>query len=200
VILPELVRSVGPLVAEQGGAPEGWADQLEAYLAHLREMNRQVNLVSRASIDQLVEKQLVPSLATLLVVPRGAAPRVLDVGTGGGFPGIPLKILRPTIRLDLVDATRKKCDFLRIVVSRLALPDVEVHWCRAEEPTPELLSRAPFDLLVARAVGTPRVLRVAARRLLAPTGTGWRFVAPHGQSADLAWPSHGVAVTSLRRI
>lgn len=189
-----------PLVDDQGVLPAGWAERLADYLALLRDRNRSVNLVSRASADSLLEKQLVPSLACLLLVPADRPLRVLDIGTGGGLPGIPLKILRPAICLDLVEATRKKCTFLEEAVARLELSDTRVHWCRAEQPSHDLLMRAPFDLLLARAVGAPDLLKVAAARLLAPGGSGWRFVSPTAGGDALPWPPRGEPITALERL
>jgi len=170
------------------------------YVDLLRARNRLVNLVSRATVHRLVEKQIAPCLAGLLVIPPDRALRVLDVGTGGGLPGIPLKILRPSIRLDLLDATRKKCVFLEEAVARLELTDTRVHWGRVEQPGSELLGRSPFDLLLARAMGSPEALEHAAPGLLAPHGAAWRFVAPEGADGDLPWPPGPDPITALRRL
>lgn len=195
----EVCAGCAEALAGEAGLPGDWADRLAAYLSLLVERNRLVNLVSRSAVDRLVQGQLLPSLAVLRAVPAGAATRVVDVGSGGGFPAIPLRILRPEVRLDLVEAKGKKCDFLRDVVSALALADTAVHWCRVEEPPAELLARAPFDVLTARAVGSPERVRDAARRLLRPGGAAWRFVAPGESPDDLEWPRSGEPVTALRR-
>jgi 16S rRNA (guanine527-N7)-methyltransferase len=144
----------------------------------------------------------MPSLATLLLVRSGEAPRVLDVGTGGGFPGIPLKILRPTVRLDLVEATRKKCRFLEACVKELRLEDTQVHWCRIEAPPDELRERSPFDLVVARAVGNETLLRRSVEPLLAPGAGVWTFTSP-GESprGALVWKDQRQRpLTALRRL
>lgn len=187
-------------LAEETDLPEDWADRLAAYLSLVEERNRAVNLVSRSAVERLVESQLLPSLAVLRAVPAGAATRVVDVGSGGGFPAIPLRILRPDVRLDLVEATGKKCDFLREVVVALDLADTVVHWCRVEQPVAELLARGPFDVLTARAVGSPERIREAARCLLTPGGAAWRFVAPGESPNDLEWPRSGEPVTALHRV
>jgi 16S rRNA (guanine527-N7)-methyltransferase len=194
----ESERILGPVVEAQGGGPAGWIDSLEHYLDLLRERNAHVNLVSRRSIDRLVESQVLPSLAALLVVPPEHPLRVLDVGTGGGLPGIPLKILRPMVRLDLLDATRKKTDFLSTAVSELGLEDCRVHWGRVESPPADLRDRAPFDLALARAVGAEdRIAR--ALRDLSPAAAFWVFDDPLRGERILRHPDLG-AVTALRRV
>jgi len=202
VTAEEVQAGLSGALAEETRLPADWAGPLAAYLSLLEQRNRQVNLVSRAAMDRLVEGQLLPSLAVLLVVPPGVRLRVLDVGSGGGFPAIPLRILRPGIRLDLVEATRKKCAFLRDACTELGLDGVVVHWCRVEDPSEDLLGRAPFDVLTARAVGALDRVQVAARRFLRPGGTGWRFVAPGESPEDLCWPpaGRGTPVTALRRL
>lgn len=131
------------------------ADQivrLGDYLARLLAMNEQVNLTSiiepgeawtRHVLDALT---LVPQMADL---PAGA--RVLDVGSGGGVPGIPLAIARPDIELTLVDATTKKASFLVAVAHAIGLDNVVVEAARAEDLEKTDL-RGSFDAVTARAV------------------------------------------------
>jgi 16S rRNA (guanine527-N7)-methyltransferase len=171
------------------------------FLNRLERRNREVNLVSRRTVRESLERQVLPSLAVLRVVPADRPIRVLDVGSGGGFPGIPLGILRPGVRLDLLDATRKKCEFLETCVAELGLKDCVVHWCRIEQPSEALLRRAPFDRLFARALGGPELIREAAVSLLAPGGEAWGFAPPGGGGLDWPTPGSGQSpLTSLRRI
>ncbi len=180
---------IGPFLERLPGAvPEAWAPPMAAYLQMLVEANRHVNLVSRKSVDTVVDAQLVPSLAALLVVPERTEIRVLDIGSGGGFPGIPLAILRPQARVDLVDSVGKKCEFLRRVIGELGLRGVCVHNCRAEHPAPELRKRAPFDVAIARAVGQADQLAAAARPLLRKGARLWVFAPPLGRPGEIAWP------------
>ncbi len=199
-ISTELLRqTLGALVDAEGGAPEGWPESLSRYLHQLVEWNERVNLVSRKSIDQVVKSQLLPSLAALRVVRPNQTARVLDVGSGGGFPGIPLAILRPLARVALVEATRKKCAFLEEVVRMRAPAGTSVHWTRIEAPTPELRAIAPFDLALARAVGRPEELGAAVRALLRPGGEFWAFTSP-AHAGAVPWPSADDARTGLVRI
>lgn len=196
---PDVEAAVGALVAREGGAPEGWADRLARHLSLLVEWNEKINLVSRRSVDRIMDAQLRPSLAPLLLLRPQSAVRVLDVGSGGGFPGIPLKVLRPHTRLDLVDATRKKCRFLEACVEALELDDTEVHWCRVEAPTVGLLARKPFDIVLTRAVGDPKAVSRAVCPLLSRDGEGWTFANPAEESAGRNWEDEkGSPLTCLR--
>jgi 16S rRNA (guanine527-N7)-methyltransferase len=129
-----------------GAAPGDWPEKLSAYLHLLVRWNEQINLVSRKSIDRVVEAQVVPSLAALQLLPADQPIKLLDVGSGGGFPGIPCAILRPCAEIALVEATRKKSLFLEAVVRELGLERTTVHWTRVEAPTPALRALAPFDV------------------------------------------------------
>lgn len=192
-------EELGPLVDDEG-APRGWEARIAAYLDELEAWNERVNLVSRASVGVALKAHVVPSLATLRVVEPDCAVRVLDVGSGGGFPGIPLRILRPHVRLDLVEATRKKCRFLEHCVEMLELSGTRVHWCRVEAPSPGLLERAPFDVAFSRAVGQVERIATATRRLLGASGGAWHFVSP-GEPGALVWTdASGTPVTALRKV
>lgn len=195
----EIRETMGPVVEREGGGPPGWEETMALFLGFLLERNASVNLVSRRTAQDVLIRQALPSLAVLSLVPPGKALRVLDVGSGGGFPGIPLRILRPEIRVDLVDATRNKCRFLEECVERLGWTDAGVHWCRIEAPRRELVARRPFDLAVARALGQEELLTRTIVRLMAVRGATWIFVPP-GQG-DVDWRgSGGEPLTALRRL
>lgn len=196
----EIRARLGALVEREGGAPDGWAEQLQGFLELLGSWNRVVNLISRKTESEALERHLLPCLAALSVVPPGQSLRVLDVGSGGGFPGVPLRILRPRVRLDLVDATRKKVHFLERCVEELGLEDTRTHWCRIERPAPELLARAPFDRILARAVGDDANLRESGRPILALEGQIWVFALPGAQGAQAWSDENGHPVTALRRL
>ncbi|MCA9751473.1 MAG: 16S rRNA (guanine(527)-N(7))-methyltransferase RsmG [Gemmatimonadetes bacterium] len=189
---------LGPTVEDLGGAPAGWVDRLERYADLVRERNQAVNLVSRRSADRFVEGQLLPCLAVLRLVRPGTPVRVLDVGTGGGLPGIPLKILRPETRVDLVDATRKKVDFVREAIETLGLGGAVAHWGRIEDPPPSLRERAPFELWVSRAVGEDARLD-RARREWCPDAEVWVFCPPGTGEFDFGAPGRS-PVTALRKL
>jgi 16S rRNA (guanine527-N7)-methyltransferase len=139
--------------------------QLNAYLELLRRWNRSVNLVAAGDEAVLEERHLADSLALEGLLPVDAA-TVLDLGSGGGFPGIPLAVARPELAFTLLDAKTKAIAFLRTVRRELGLTNVHVLHARVEEYAPE----PPPGLIVSRAAFPPPALLSLAERLLAPGG------------------------------
>lgn len=130
---------------------------LESYLEDLLEANNKFNLTSVRSKDEAWERHIVECahLAPLL----GAAKTVIDVGSGGGLPGIVLAICRPDIQMTLLEATEKKARFLESACDRLALGNVTVVSDRAETAARAgSRHREAYDLVTARAVAPLRVL------------------------------------------
>ena len=126
---------------------ETWA-KLEDYISLLREWNAKINLVSRKDTDRLEIKHLAHCLSLtkfLRLMPRA---RVLDVGTGGGLPGIPLAICYPEARFTLMDSIGKKVMVVEDMVKRLGLPNAEVIQGRVEE----LPKKKSYDFAIGRAV------------------------------------------------
>lgn len=130
-----------------------------ATFSHYREelllWNRRVNLTAITLPDEVEVKHFLDSLSFVLAPPCGgprAGMRVLDIGSGGGFPGVPLRIACPGMRLTLLESARKKTDFLRHLVSTLGMADVEVVTDRAETRAHDPAYREQFDLVLARAV------------------------------------------------
>lgn len=102
------------------------AEQFMRYLTHLIEWNKSINLTTITDPNEIIIKHFVDSLGALIATSFPQNGVVLDIGSGGGFPGIPLKIVRPDIRLILVEPIRKKCSFLNSVIGLLKLHDVTV--------------------------------------------------------------------------
>ena len=100
------------------------ADQFMYYLAHLIEWNKAINLTAIIDPKEIIIKHFVDSLGALIATSFPENGLVLDVGSGGGFPGIPLKIVRSDMRLVLVEPVQKKCSFLNSVIGLLKLHDV----------------------------------------------------------------------------
>lgn len=111
-----------------------------------REWNEKINVVSRKDMDDFFEHHVIHSLAlTRFIQPRPGW-RILDVGTGGGFPGIPLAICYPGTQFVLVDSIGKKIKVVQEVANSLELPNIDARAVRAEQV------QGPFDLIVSRAV------------------------------------------------
>ena len=102
----------------------GQAEQFVRYLAHLIEWNKTINLTAIIDPKEIVIKHFVDSLAALVATSFPKNGVVLDVGSGGGFPGLPLKIVRSDMRLVLIEPVQKKCSFLNSVIGLLKLQDV----------------------------------------------------------------------------
>lgn len=160
----------------------GEVEQLGRYLALLLETNRSHNLTAitdpgdawiRHGFDSLT---LLPVLADL---PDAA--RVIDVGSGGGLPGVPLAIALPRLRFTLLEATGKKAEFLRHVVRSLGLPNVEVAGVRAEAAGREPGRRDAYDAAIARAVGPMAVIAELTVPFVKPGGL---IVLVKGERAD----------------
>lgn len=127
----------------------------EIYLNELITWNQKYNLTAITDPEEIRSKHFDDSLALLKII-KLTNESVVDVGAGAGFPGIPLKIVCPAIKLTLIEATRKKVEFLKHIVEILNLQAVELIWGRAEEIAKE--KRDFFDLAVSRAVAEMRVL------------------------------------------
>ena len=111
-----------------------------------RDWNSKINVISRKDIDNLYEHHVLHSLAIAKVLPFQPHTEILDVGTGGGFPGIPLAILFPECRFTLIDSIGKKIKVAQEVAKALGLTNVECIQERAEE------EKRKFDFVVSRAV------------------------------------------------
>jgi 16S rRNA (guanine527-N7)-methyltransferase len=118
-----------------------------AMLANLyQEWNEKINVISRKDIDELYERHVLHALGIAKVVSFADQTRVLDVGTGGGFPGIPLAILFPQCHFHLVDSIGKKIQVVKAVAEGIGLTNVTAQHTRAEEVAQQ------FDFVVSRAV------------------------------------------------
>jgi 16S rRNA (guanine527-N7)-methyltransferase len=129
-------------------------DLLERYAGLLREWNQRMNLISRKDEENLWQSHLLHSVSLLLRTNIAEKARVLDLGTGGGLPGIPLKIIRPDLRITLLDSTKKKIDAVSAMVETLQLSEVAAVWGRAEDVGLMPAYASHYDLLVARAVAS----------------------------------------------
>lgn len=127
-------------------------EKFRIYCEELIEWNQRFNLTAIVERDQIQLKHFLDSLSVLLVWRGGTNPMAVDVGSGAGFPGIPLKIVCPRLRLTLVEATGKKVEFLNHIIRVLGLEHTTAIQARAEELGRHPAHRERYDLVLARAV------------------------------------------------
>ena len=126
------------------------AKQFKEYYSFLVQENGKYNLTAITSFEDVVEKHFIDSAYPYLQFKQNA--RVIDVGTGAGFPGIPLKILRPDLEITLIDSLNKRINFLNQTISLLNLKDIQAFHSRAEDFA--LKNREKFDYALSRAVAS----------------------------------------------
>lgn len=160
----EIIKSYfGEFTVEQ---EKQFASLAEIY----RDWNEKINVISRKDIDQIYCNHVLHSLSIAAINSFAPGSKVMDIGTGGGFPGIPLAIFFPETEFLLVDSIRKKLNVVNEVKQSLGLKNVTTHWGRAEE----IASKNHFDFAVSRAV--------------APLGSLWTWAKPlikRGQQSEL---------------
>ena len=154
--------------------------QFEKYYSLLVEWNEKMNLTAITEKDEVAIKHFADSVSLLSVVdiPQGAS--VIDVGTGAGFPGIPLKIVRPDIKLTLLDSLNKRLIFLQNVCDELGFTAEIIH-ARAEEGGQNESLRESYDFAVSRAVAQ---LNTLCEFCLPFVKTGGSFISMKGPNAE----------------
>lgn len=147
-------------------------EQFARYATLLQEWNAKMNLTAITDEAGIVAKHFMDSLSVLTVLDglATAGYRVMDVGTGAGFPGIPIAIMRPEWHVTLLESTRKKVDFLVLVGNDLGLKNLATVWARAEEAGHLAKHRDQYDAVVARAVAELPVLAEYCLPFVRPTG------------------------------
>jgi 16S rRNA (guanine527-N7)-methyltransferase len=172
-----LAQQVQDMVGVRLGAAQVTA--MEWYERELLDWNARFNLTAVRDSNGVQVKHFLDSLTCILALRDSSVNRVIDVGTGAGFPGLPLKIACPSIQLTLVESVGKKADFCRHVARTLALDGVEVVQERAEALGQTRAYREQYDWALARAVAAMPVL---AEFLLPLVRVGGRALAMKGES------------------
>lgn len=131
-------------------------EKLFEYMNLVIEWNEKINLTAITEQDEFIIKHIVDSLTVIPYIEDGE--KVIDVGTGAGFPGIPLKIANPTLKITLLDSLNKRITFLENVIKELNLTDIKTIHSRAEDCGKNKNTRQKFDIAIARAVAPLNVL------------------------------------------
>ncbi len=169
--LPDFARICGQIGEKQA--------QFDAFYALLLEYNERFNLTAVTEKEEVFHKHFLDSVAGEGFLPRGAV--CIEVGSGAGFPSIPLKIVREDLTLTLVESTGKKCVFLKEAVRALGLKGVEVVNARAEELGQDPAFREKFGVAFARAVAR---LNVLAEYCMPLVRVGGSFLAYKGDAEE----------------
>ena len=154
--------------------------QFEIYATELKDWNTRINLTALKDDIDIIEKHFIDSLLIFCYEDIDQNAKIADVGTGGGFPGIPIKIYRPDIRLLLIESIGKKAKFLRHIVDTLKLENVEILNERVEVIAHAEKWRERYDLVVARCVARLRTLVEYCLPLVNVKG---KFIAYKGQES-----------------
>lgn len=176
-------------------------EQLERFHDELIYWNERVNLVSRKDIGNLWERHILHSLTILKYAKIAPKARVLDVGTGGGLPGVPLKIARPDLHMLMVDSIRKKAACAGMFAQHTGLRNVEAVCLRAEDVLHSTHYQKGFDVIVSRAVAPTATLLTWVKPIMKTTATCW-FLKGGDLSSELseartAFPMMDISVVDI---
>jgi 16S rRNA (guanine527-N7)-methyltransferase len=172
------VRAETPFqILERGAAELGVVlssdqlGQIERYLAELQKWNRRINLTGTNQLEELVTRHVLDSLAGLIVLsalPAGAS--VADLGSGAGFPGLPIKIARPDLRITMIEPRQKRAAFLTTVCALIKIQGVEIVEATIDPKHPPAALAGRFDCVLTRAVAEPQAAKGVASPLLRSGG------------------------------
>lgn len=168
-------------------------DKFSAYYDLLQQANQKQNLTALQSEQQVVTKHFIDSLTCSLLLNRQEL-RAIDIGSGAGFPGIPLKLMFPEVRLDLLEAERRKQEFLNQAIHTLELANSQAVWGRAETLAHQIGYRASYDLAVMRAVTS---LSQSAELAMGFVMTGGHLVVMKGPGLEDEMADGSFAIAQL---
>ena len=191
----DLDEGLAALAAAGITLPQDARGKLDAYLALLAKWNRTYNLTAIREPEQMITHHVLDALAVLPRLPGTERLRVLDVGSGGGVPGLPLAIARPQWTVVLLDSNHKKGAFLQQAAIELGLANVEVVTARVEDHE----SMAAFDAIISRAFSDLATFAQTSARHLAPGGRMYAMkgVYPDEEIAQLPPEIRMVAAPAL---
>jgi 16S rRNA (guanine527-N7)-methyltransferase len=177
-----MTAKLGPLVSRAAaalGAPlqDPTQNAIVGWLERLEEWNARIDLTAARSREELVDLMLADALVLAPRLPQGA--RVVDVGTGAGAPGLALALLRPDLRVTLVEPLAKRTAFLRTVLGAVGRVDITIDRSRGEA----LAGRRAWDVAVSRATLAPAAWLDMGASLAAPGGAVWVLLAKDGPPA-----------------
>ena len=155
------------------------AEKFAVYMELLREWNEKINLTAITDEEGILVKHFLDSCSISEFVDNNS--KIIDVGTGAGFPGLPLKIVNDTLNLTLVDSLNKRINFLNEVKNKLGLKNVETVHGRAEDVGIDNKYREKYDFAVSRAVAE---LRILVEYLLPLVKVGGKVIAMKGPNID----------------
>ncbi len=161
------------------GLNDAQIDLCEKFYRLIIEQNRVMNLTTITEPHEFAIKHIIDSLSAWDEKFFHGVERIADIGTGAGFPAIPLKIFRPQIKFCLIDSLNKRVEFLKRVVAELELNGVEIFHGRAEELARQKIFREQFDVVTSRAVAR---LNILAEYCLPFVKVGGKFVALKGKN------------------
>ena len=174
---------------------QGQLEKFDIYYRELVEWNERINLTAITDYEEVQKKHFLDSISIVTALGNNREGlRIIDIGTGAGLPGIPIKIIRPDIRLTLLEATTKKVKFLQYLTEKLRLDDIEIINGRAEEIARRYQYREKYDLAVSRAVA---VLPVMAELVLPFCRIGGLFIAQKKGDTEQEVQKSTRAITEL---
>lgn len=156
-------------------------EQFMKYKDLIKEWNEKVNLTAIKEDEEIVKKHFIDSMKVFKFDQLKNAKNVIDIGTGGGFPGIPMKIIKPEVNIVLLDSLNKRVKFLNEVIKSLELENIKAIHGRAEDFAQEMQYREKFDVAVSRAVAN---LTVLSEYCIPYVKVGGYFVAMKGPAVE----------------
>lgn len=170
-------------------------EQFDNYYNLLIDWNKKINLTAIIDFNDVIWKHFIDSIALLKYYKFNNTSSIIDLGTGAGFPGIPLKILLPDVNFTLVDSLNKRLKFLQIVIDELCLKNINLVHGRAEDVSRETLFREKFDLCVSRAVANLSTLTEYCSPFIK---IGGYFIPYKSDKADEEINNAGICIKKLK--